>query len=547
MNKLILYLFKTFMDEHKSNLFILIILSLILSFIKIFGISYVVSGLCDSIYENNFDDSCNYFKYLVIMSLSLLIVFSFYKYLQNYLLYNLREWIKLKIIDKIFDTNYENLKSINFQKLNTPILRISTNSYYILNDVITTYIPDILLIITVTLFLFYKNQNMGLTFIIGNLIMLIYSNYLFDNILNLNDNYEKSKKNNESYLVEILNNINKIIYRGNIKEETTTYQNILSDTIKLAQEYNNTIDLKLLNVNLIMHLTVFILIGSGIYLYFNKTFTNIEFVAILTILLIYRDKLLSVLEKIPDLIEFYSKISSINSNILDTNFTENYKNNLNTNINFNNIKFQNVTFKYDDTTQNIFTNLNLEFNLNDIISLNGDSGKGKSTLMKLLIKMHNYNGNIFIDNINIKDIDTDYIRNNIVYIDQHSKLFDKKIIDNILYACNENNNICLSNFAKIKKFPKITELLDKLNIYDNYAGLDGNNLSGGQKHIINIINGLILPSKIVILDEPTTGLDNELKDEVINLIKYFKQSKKCIIIISHDKSINSIINKTIKI
>jgi putative ABC transport system ATP-binding protein len=75
----------------------------------------------------------------------------------------------------------------------------------------------------------------------------------------------------------------------------------------------------------------------------------------------------------------------------------------------------------------------------------------------------------------------------------------------------------------------------------------GDKLSGGQKQVINIINGLITPSKIIILDEPTNGLDGDLKVEIINIIRYFKKYKKCIIIISHDKEIYNIFDKVIKI
>jgi ABC-type bacteriocin/lantibiotic exporter with double-glycine peptidase domain len=82
---------------------------------------------------------------------------------------------------------------------------------------------------------------------------------------------------------------------------------------------------------------------------------------------------------------------------------------------------------------------------------------------------------------------------------------------------------------------------------DKNVGTNGENLSGGQRQIINIINGLIIPSKVLILDEPTNALDPFLKKDVISLIKYFKKYKKCIIIISHDKDIYSIFDETINI
>jgi ABC-type dipeptide/oligopeptide/nickel transport system ATPase component len=95
------------------------------------------------------------------------------------------------------------------------------------------------------------------------------------------------------------------------------------------------------------------------------------------------------------------------------------------------------------------------------------------------------------------------------------------------------------------KFKKINELYKNIDLNKN-AGLSGDNISGGQRQVINTINGLITSSKIVILDEPTNALDNELKKEIIELIKYFKKYKKCIIIISHDKDIYDIFDENIE-
>ena len=96
------------------------------------------------------------------------------------------------------------------------------------------------------------------------------------------------------------------------------------------------------------------------------------------------------------------------------------------------------------------------------------------------------------------------------------------------------------------KYENIRKLFAKLN-FKNKVGLAGGNLSGGERQIINIINGLIVPSKILILDEPTNALDIELKKDLIEVIKHFKKYKKCIIIISHDQDIFPIFDKKIHI
>ena len=64
---------------------------------------------------------------------------------------------------------------------------------------------------------------------------------------------------------------------------------------------------------------------------------------------------------------------------------------------------------------------------------------------------------------------------------------------------------------------------------------------------MNIISGLVNPCKILILDEPTNALDNKLKMELLDIIKYFKQYKQCIIIITHDKDVYNIFNEELKL
>ena len=76
------------------------------------------------------------------------------------------------------------------------------------------------------------------------------------------------------------------------------------------------------------------------------------------------------------------------------------------------------------------------------------------------------------------------------------------------------------------KHKKILDIFEEIDIYNKSAGSAGENISGGQRQIVNIINGLITPSNITILDEPTNGLDGELKNNIIEIIKYFKKFKK---------------------
>jgi len=125
-------------------------------------------------------------------------------------------------------------------------------------------------------------------------------------------------------------------------------------------------------------------------------------------------------------------------------------------------------------------------------------------------------------------------------------LFDKKITENVFYGCTDQE-VCARHLEEILKYDKIRELYKNMNIYEKQAGSLGENLSGGQRQITNIIGGLVNPSKILILDEPTNALDPGLKKELLKVIGDFKKYKKCIIIITHDSDVYSLFDDRINI
>lgn len=79
-----------------------------------------------------------------------------------------------------------------------------------------------------------------------------------------------------------------------------------------------------------------------------------------------------------------------------------------------------------------------------------------------------------------------------------------------------------------------------MDLENTQAGSLGEGLSGGQRQVVNIISGLVNDSKILILDEPTNALDGDLKKTVLEIIQRFKDYKKCIIVITHDKDMDAI-------
>jgi len=97
------------------------------------------------------------------------------------------------------------------------------------------------------------------------------------------------------------------------------------------------------------------------------------------------------------------------------------------------------------------------------------------------------------------------------------------------------------------RYPGIQKLYQNVDFHHTKSGLLGEGLSGGQRQVVNIISGLVNPSKILILDEPTNALDLGLKTELIGIIDSFRKYKKCIIIISHDRDVYPLFDERIQI
>jgi ABC-type bacteriocin/lantibiotic exporter with double-glycine peptidase domain len=366
-----------------------------------------------------------------------------------------------------------------------------------------------------------------------------------------NEEYEKYVTDNEAYLVEILNNIDKIIYRGQTDNEINIYEDKTNNTINRAFKFYSNTNYHSIIMNVIVFIIIIICIWYLIKMIIDKKISLTIFITFFTILLLYRDRSLTMIQQIPDFIEFLGRSDSVIKHF--KNMSEDYTNLMNKNytsipLEFKKITFENVSFKYKNGFSNVLNNFNKTIVIDDkIIGIIGLSGNGKSTFAKLIIKMYKPNqGNIYIDDQNIENIDGNYIRNNITYVNQNSKLFDRKIIENILYGCYDLD-ICNKYLHIIMKYPKIKELYKNIDIHKKTAGLFGENLSGGQRQVVNLIGGLIMPSQVVILDEPTNALDNALKSEIIQLIKDFKKYKKSIIIITHDKDVFKIFDETIQI
>lgn len=190
------------------------------------------------------------------------------------------------------------------------------------------------------------------------------------------------------------------------------------------------------------------------------------------------------------------------------------------------IEIKNLTKSYDKKC--ILKNINLKINDNEQVSIIGKSGCGKSTLLRCIARLEKIDkGQILIDNENVNNIKEFYNKVGMVF--QSFNLFENMtVLENLIIAPVKLKIQTKDEAIKVAKgYLKEINLENKINEYPK-------NLSGGEKQRVAIIRALMEKPKILLLDEPTSSLDPQMKKEVLELISKLKDYNMTIIVVSHE-------------
>lgn len=217
------------------------------------------------------------------------------------------------------------------------------------------------------------------------------------------------------------------------------------------------------------------------------------------------------------------------NNLTDLNEVDNfYKPNINTLK--GKVEFKNVSFGYN-SKKLVLNNISFSVNPGEWLLITGPSGSGKSTISSLILGFYKANnGEILIDDKNIKNVDTFTLRNNIGFVGQEAILFEGTIRENILI---KNNEISEKKFYDILKISMAEKFINQLpNGADTNIAERGITLSAGQRSRIAIARALVNEPAILVLDEANSMLEGNLEAELWhNLLN--QRNDKTTIIFSH--------------
>jgi len=193
------------------------------------------------------------------------------------------------------------------------------------------------------------------------------------------------------------------------------------------------------------------------------------------------------------------------------------------------IEFKNVSFHYEDTSEQVLSDINLEVKAGEYVALVGPSGVGKTTLLSLIPRFYEVSeGCILIDGTDIRDIRLESLRSQIGIVQQDVYLFAGNIMDNIRYGRPEASDAEVVRAAKranahefIMSFP---------DGYDTDIGQRGVKLSGGQKQRLSIARVFLKNPPVLIFDEATSALDNESEQVVQRSLESLAKNRTTFVI-----------------
>ena len=207
------------------------------------------------------------------------------------------------------------------------------------------------------------------------------------------------------------------------------------------------------------------------------------------------------------------------------------------------IQFDKVTFNYPGQGAHSLDSISFDIKPGDKVAILGRVGSGKTTLLKLILGLYRpQSGSILIDGIDQNQIDPIDLRSNMGYVDQDAKLFYGTLRDNIAIVKPDATDAMILEVAKIagvEEFAKTHPLG-----YEMRVGEGGHGLSGGQRQAITIARALLLNPQIILMDEPTSGMDTVAESHFIKNMNIFLK-QRTLLFVTHKSSMMTMVDKII--
>ena len=209
------------------------------------------------------------------------------------------------------------------------------------------------------------------------------------------------------------------------------------------------------------------------------------------------------------------------------------------------LTFNNVVFQYSKDTQPAISNLNLTIRPGEKVAILGRIGSGKSTLLKLASGLYEPSGgNILLDNVDIRQIDPNFLRDKVTLLNQSPRLFLGTLRENLDLARMDGYSTYQELLGALRNFHLDQLVRNHPKGLDMPLGEDGLGLSGGQKQIVSLARLTLRHPRVVLLDEPTTGLDEQTEQQALGVLAQWARDKT-LVVVTHRLQVLPMVNRVV--
>lgn len=543
--------FKDIIDDYITNS-----KPLFLGYVSVCCLVYLVKVLLTSyVYSKLFEENANFFaiiKQICGVWVLLCVLYVVKSRLETKVVPDILSCIRRKLFKNYLKNNEINFNDTDVSGDMNKILEVTRNIRDVVQWLLSTFIPTIVLMSCINLYFLYRFPKIGSAMLVGNVINFFI---IYNDASRLIESSNK-RENDFLKMVETLDeNVNNMlnIYLNDKVDDT------INENEKIEKEYTDIYRMQQAELELFttrLKTNNYVMSFLSMFLLYKTTSSHKEFVNGLLIFTFYLSTLENMSEDIPFSLMTIGNIQNI-EDILTKKDINHIRVNPVYNLNLNNnleslqsftghITFRDVYFRYKDDGKWVLNNFSIDIPAGDKIALVSQSGFGKTTSMKILLGFYQaQQGQILLDGKPLFNFSKKDVRSAINYINQRTLLLHDSIINNMKYG----NTKSTDDIIKLLKKYNLLKIFcsDGTNCLDKIVERNGTNISLGMQKVIYLVRGILKDNvKVYIFDEPLTSIDPETRESVLNMIKA-ETGNKTVIIITHDKEVERIVNRTVNL
>ena len=464
----------------------------------------------------------------------------------NYIWPKFHAYIRQFFFSLIVNRYNQNYQELKIGSILTKLIKLPWILDDITNQIQRFLLTNSILIISNFIYLYRHHYSLGFMYLGCILIVFImarlYFNTCNENIKKVENLYDECHEEIEDTLQNLLS----IYTARKIPEEQQRISDINEKT--RAEQYKSGVCNRKFRIYFsIINVVLFLALNYVSYkLYLTKKITVSSLVSIFILNYTILGSLMGLYESSKDFMSLRSHIELIEKFINELPKCDNSsKNEKIPNPGALDIVFKDIEYTPIGSKVKIYDKFNLRIQSKTNIAIIGAISSGKTTAMKLLSRLQLFQkGNIYINGVSINDIDINDLREKIVFIPQHPKLFNRTLEENLTYGLPKDITAeTILTFMKANGFNEL-ETLFRSRLHDK-VGKTGENFSGGAKSMIWFCRAAMKPSSILIIDEPLAALDVISKQNVTKMINILKKDK-AIIVITHDMELTRDMDRIIE-